>query len=90
MKRVRLRISGRVQGVYFRHHTNKEANRLGLKGFVRNLEDGSVEVVAEGNEDKINELIEFCKKGPEHAYVENLEVKYEEPKNEFEFFNVRY
>jgi len=90
MKRVRLRISGRVQGVYFRHHTNKEANRLGLKGFVRNLEDGSVEVIAEGPQDKINELVAWCRQGPPHAAVENVIVEYEEPKHEFEFFNVRY
>ena len=58
MKRIHLIISGDVQGVFFRHNTNKVGNRLGLKGFVRNLPDGKVEVVAEGDEKKLRELIE--------------------------------
>ena len=56
MKRIHVIISGRVQGVFFRYNTNKVANKLGLKGFVRNLSDGCVEVVAEGSEDKLKEL----------------------------------
>jgi len=90
MKRVHLMISGDVQGVFFRHNTNKVANKLGLTGFVRNLPGGNVEVVAEGDEDKLKELIEFCKKGPIGAHVENVKIEYEEPKNEFYTFSVRY
>ena len=57
MKCVHLLISGKVQGVFFRDNTRKKAEELGLKGYAKNLEDGTVEVVAEGNEEKINDLI---------------------------------
>ena len=58
MKRVHLVVSGRVQGVFYRHNTNIYANKLGVTGFVRNMSDGNVEVVAEGDDDKIKELKE--------------------------------
>ena len=75
MKRVHLIISGRVQGVFYRHTTNKEANKLGLKGFVRNLGNGDVEVIAEGDEEKLKALILFCRQGPEFANVKNIQVE---------------
>lgn len=90
MKRVHLIISGNVQGVFFRHNTNRVANKLSLKGFVRNLPNENVEVIAEGNEDKLKELIEFCKKGPIGANVENVKIEYQEPKNEFNTFSIGY
>ena len=90
MKCIHLIISGRVQGVFFRHHTNIEANKLGLKGFVRNTSDGNVELIAEGPEDKLNQLIAFCKKGPDSAEVTDVKIEYQEPKNEFNSFSVRY
>ena len=90
MKRVHLIISGQVQGVFFRHHTNMVGNNLGLKGFVRNLPNGDVEVVAEGDEGKLNELIEFCKKGPVGSYVENVKIEYEKLTKEFNGFSVKY
>ncbi len=89
MKKVHLIISGSVQGVFYRHNTNQVANRLGLKGFVRNLPNGNVEVIAEGNEEKLKELIEFCKKGPEAAYVENVNIEYEKPTKEFNTFSIK-
>ncbi len=90
MKRAHIIVSGRVQGVFFRHNTNKVANKLGLKGFVKNLPNGDVEIIAEGPEEKIKELIGFCKKGPENAYVDNIEIDYKEPTNEFKTFSVKY
>ncbi len=90
MKRFHLIVSGNVQGVFYRHNTNQVANRLGLKGFVRNLPNGDVEVVAEGNENKLNELTEFCKKGPIGANVENIKIEYEKPTKEFNSFSIRY
>lgn len=89
MKRVRLIIKGRVQGVFFRHNTNKVAYKLGLKGFVRNLDDGSVEVIAEGDKKKIDELIQFCRKGPAYARVDDVKIGYEKTKGEFSGFEVR-
>jgi len=90
MKRVHLTITGMVQGVWFRHNTNIVGNKLGLKGFVRNLPNGDVEVIAEGNEDKLKQLIEFCKQGPEGAHVENVKIEYQEPKNEFKTFSIKF
>jgi len=90
MKRIHLIISGMVQGIWFRHNTNRVANKLGLKGFVRNMPDGNVEVIAEGPEDKLKELIAFCRKGPAGARVDDVKVEYEEARNEFEGFSIRY
>jgi len=88
--RIHAFISGIVQGVFFRSETRKVAKNLGIKGWVRNLPDGRVEVVAEGEKDKINNLIEFLKKGSPTARVDNVDVETEEYKGEFEDFNVRY
>ncbi|MEA2037804.1 MAG: acylphosphatase [Nanoarchaeota archaeon] len=90
MKRAHLIVSGRVQGVWFRDTTNKVASKLGLKGFVRNLPDGNVEVIAEGNEEKIKKLVKFCHDGPEHADVNNVDISYEDSKDEFTTFSIRF
>lgn len=74
MKRVHLFVSGRVQGVFFRAHTRDLAQRLELLGFVRNLPDGRVEVVAEGPAEKLQELIDFCHHGPPSAHVTQAEI----------------
>jgi acylphosphatase len=71
--RVELRIFGRVQGVGFRYATEREARALGLRGFVRNLADGSVEIVAEGDQGAVERLIAWAKHGPRHASVERVE-----------------
>ena len=71
-------ISGRVQGVCFRAYTCEEARRLGLKGMVRNLVDGRVEVLAEGSPEGLKLLEEFCWKGPPSAHVLNVDVFEEE------------
>ncbi|MBI2134596.1 acylphosphatase [Candidatus Woesearchaeota archaeon] len=90
MKRAHITIHGLVQGVFFRANTIKMARELGLKGYAKNMPDGTVEVVAEGPEEKINELIKFCKKGPEAAKVSKVNIKFEKPKNEFDGFGVRF
>lgn len=89
-ERVHLIVSGFVQGVFFRSNTKEVAGKLGLTGWVRNLEDGRVEILAEGEKDKLDKLIEWAKKGPELARVENVEIKWEEYKGEFEDFEIRY
>ncbi|MCK4336200.1 MAG: acylphosphatase [Candidatus Aenigmarchaeota archaeon] len=88
--RVHLLISGEVQGVFFRANTRRAANELGVKGWVRNLPNGMVEVVAEGRKPTLDRLIEYCRKGPDGAGVENIEIKWEEFKNEFRGFDVRF
>jgi len=89
MKKVHIIISGYVQGVCFRYFTKIEARKLGLKGFVKNLPNGDVEVTAEGNKKEINELINFCRKGPALSGVANLKIEYEKFKGEFNDFTVR-
>ena len=89
MKRVHVIIYGRVQGVWFRAHTKEIADKLGIKGWVRNLPDGSVEAVFEGNEESIEEMIKWCHQGPPLARVDRVEINYEEPKGERNF-EIRY
>ena len=89
MQRVHLIIKGLVQGVFFRGFVRDNARKLRLKGFVRNLLNGNVEVVAEGDKNDLEELIKSCKKGPEGASVEDVEIKYEKAKNEFDGFYIK-
>jgi len=90
MKRIHLIIHGKVHGVFYRDKTKRKGTELGLKGFVKNLEGGTVEVIAEGPENRLNELIEFCKNNPGYSKVEKVNVKKEKATNEFEDFRVRY
>ena len=87
--RVRLQISGRVQGVYFRASTVKQAQRLGITGWVRNCLDGSVEVVAEGEKAELEKLISWCRKGPSGALVKDVQTEWEASKQEFYNFSVK-
>lgn len=79
MKRVHVVISGKVQGVGFRASTRRRANNLELAGWVKNTEDGDVEAVFEGEKDNIQEMLEWCQKGPSLARVMDVEVEEEEP-----------
>lgn len=83
-------ISGYVQGVFFRAATRDEALKLGITGWVRNLPDGRVEAVFEGDEDKVKKIISFCHKGPKGASVRDVEVKYEDYMGEFHTFEIKY
>ncbi len=75
MKTVKVILSGIVQGVFFRKLIKEKADGLEIKGFVRNLDDGNVEIVAEGEDGKVNELLKICEEGPAHADIKNVEVK---------------
>ena len=75
MARKRALVSGTVQGVFFRDSCRREAQRLGVGGSARNLEDGRVEVVAEGDDDAVQALIDWCRKGSAQAKVESVEVE---------------
>lgn len=90
MQRVHLKISGRVQGVFFRANTQKEAIKLGLKGWVRNTENGGVETVAQGTKEKLEAFIAWCHKGPPRAIVDNIDVSWEETEETFGSFGIRY
>ncbi len=92
VKREKIRthvfVSGRVQGVYFRKSTKKKAKKLNVFGWVRNLSDGRVEAIFEGEENMVEQIIDWCKKGPVFAKVEDMEAIKEEYKGEFSGFEV--
>ena len=88
--RARVFVGGRVQGVFFRFETRRLARSLGVGGWVRNRGDGRVEAVFEGEKEDVEEMIEFCRRGPSGARVTDVEVRWEEPTGEFEGFNMRY
>lgn len=89
-KRAHLWIQGYVQGVNFRHYTRQQAGLLGLTGWVRNLYDGRVEVVAEGEEDDVQALIAWCRHGPPSAEVEGVDVTWEPYRGEFRHFGIAW
>jgi acylphosphatase len=78
-RRVRVVVSGRVQGVFFRASCAQEASRLGLSGWVANERDGSVEAAFEGDEEAVIEMIAWCRDGPEWARVTGVDVQDEAP-----------
>jgi acylphosphatase len=85
VKRVRVVVEGRVQGVFFRSTCATLARRRGLTGFVRNLPDGRVEAAFEGIDDDVDALVAWCGVGPDHARVERVEVSAEEVRGERDF-----
>jgi acylphosphatase len=88
--RVHVQISGRVQGVCYRWFTRDAADEIGVTGWVRNLPDGAVELVAEGSRDRIELLLDYCRRGPDLARVDDLEIEWEEPTGEFGGFSIRH
>lgn len=88
--RAHVFIVGKVQGVYFRQNTRIVANRHKVTGWVRNLRDGRVEAVLEGNEMDVSELIEWFYAGPPKAKVDDVQIKYESYIGEFQGFKVNY
>lgn len=87
--RVHVFVSGKVQGVFFRSSTKNMAEKLGLSGWVRNLADGRVEAIFEGNKKVVEKMVMWCRKGPESARVTGIEVIWEEFKGEFKDFLLR-
>jgi acylphosphatase len=88
--RVHLIIEGLVQGVFFRASTRDTAINLGLTGWVRNLADGRVEAVFEGDEDQVKKAVKWCHKGPPGAVVTKVEETWLEYTGEFNGFEIRY
>ncbi|MBS1263293.1 MAG: Acylphosphatase [Methanonatronarchaeales archaeon] len=89
MDRAHVFVSGRVQGVFYRAGTRERARELGVSGWVRNLPDGRVEAVFEGEGSKVDEMLKWCRDGSAAARVETVEVEREEPKG-LKGFEVRY
>ncbi len=88
MKALHLVIHGKVQGVFFRKYTCDKAKELKLKGIVRNLPDGSVEIFAEGDADRLKELVRWCYKGSPGSKVENVEMSPDDPEK-YKNFEIR-
>ena len=82
MKRAKVIVHGAVQGVFFRVEARDRARSLGLAGWVRNVPDGTVEAVLEGDDERVELMVEWCRRGPAGARVEEVEVDWSEPEGE--------
>lgn len=89
-KRVHVIVEGKVQGVFFRDFTRRQAYRFRVKGWVRNLMDGRVEIMAEGEEEDLKSFLEEVKKGPPLAIVEKIDIDWMEFKGEFQDFRITF
>ncbi len=85
---VKVTITGTVQGVFFRQFIKEHADKLNLKGFTRNLENGNVEVVLEGDKENIEKMIEILKKGPEHAIIKDVYVEKKKYSGDYKEFKI--
>jgi len=89
MTTKRFLIHGKVQGVSFRFHCREQAEALAVKGFVRNLPDGSVEVLASGDPESVQRLLSWCRTGPPKSMVQSVDVR-DEPAELFSDFEIRF
>jgi acylphosphatase len=90
MKRLHAIVIGRVQGVFLRDFVRGQAERMQVTGWVRNLPDGTVEVLAEGEDDAITFFLTLLSRGSSHAHVEDVQATYTEVSGEFSGFHIRY
>jgi acylphosphatase len=88
MKALRILVSGKVQGVFFRASAKEAADQLGVKGFAQNQPDGSVVIEAEGTEENLKQFVDWCRQGPPRAQVAHLDIQEGEVKN-FEQFEIK-
>ncbi len=88
--RAHIIVSGRVQGVYFRNRTQKQAAKLNILGWVKNLGDGRVEAIFEGEKGQVEKIINWAQRGPLFAQVKELKVERQDYKGGFSSFEVRY
>lgn len=88
--RAHILVSGRVQGVFFRSETRDEAVKKNVSGWVKNMPDGRVEAVFEGEKENVEKMIEFCKMGPPGARVTKVDVHWENFTGEFKNFTIKY
>ena len=83
-------ISGRVQGVFFRMETKRAADRIGVYGWVRNLRDGTVDAIFEGNQDQVDTILAWCKEGPPNAQVSDVKLDWQDYSGEFSGFDISF
>ena len=89
-KRLELIISGKVQGIFFRKFIKEKADLLNLRGFVQNEPNGTLKAIAEGEENKLKELVIYAKTGPKLAQITDLKTSWSNPTNEFKQFDIKY
>jgi acylphosphatase len=89
-KAAHITVRGRVQGVGFRYFTRYNAQRHGVVGWVRNKDDGTVEIWAEGTEKRLNAFLKDVRRGPTQAWVRDVNLSWEQPKGDARSFSVRY
>jgi acylphosphatase len=87
--RVRILIEGRLQGANFRFNAQKEASRLNLVGFIRNLADGRIEIEAQGEQDQVDKILAWCQEEPHGSQIKSILFRYDDPINRYSEFNVR-
>lgn len=87
-KAVKIVLSGTVQGVFFRNFIKDSADSLKIKGFTRNLEDGNVEIIAEGNQEEVEKFVEICRQGPKYAKIKNTKVEEKNYSGEYPDFKI--
>jgi len=88
--RAHIYVSGNVQGVFYRYETKKYAELHGVNGWVRNLPDGRVECLFEGEREDVEKTIKFCRQGPPAAHVDDVDIQWEEWKGEFDGIQIKY
>jgi len=87
--RAHIYVSGNVQGVFYRYETKKHAELHGVNGWVRNLPDGRVECLFEGEREDVEKTIEFCRQGPPAAHIDDVDIQWEDWKGEFNDFQIK-
>jgi acylphosphatase len=90
MKKAKITVTGLVQGVYFRYHSKMKADELGLAGTVQNLATGQVRIVAEGEEERLEDLITWCRTGPRGSDVERVDIEWEDSLSSPKGFSILY
>jgi len=87
---IKVIVKGRVQGVFYRAHTQRQADRLGVKGYVKNLPDRSVEAVFKGDPQSVSQMVKWCHKGPAASNVEDVLTQNQKDLSNFKNFEIRY
>jgi len=90
LKTVHVWVTGSVQDVGFRYFTNRNAKELGIKGWIRNTEDGKVEAVFQGDENNIQRMIELCRHGPSSSHVKDIKIVESDENKIYDDFSIRY
>lgn len=89
-KKIKILISGLVQGVNFRYYIKEKANELGVFGWVKNLDNGNLEIIAQGERKNLEKLIKWCQTGPRFSQVRDLHIEWQKPQEEFKGFGIKY